>query len=127
MAFFGAYGMIILAMISYSLPYLTGNPQAERRQAGLGLWAFWLQAAGITGITMAFGAAGVAQVYLERILGLGYLETQAKLQVHFQMLTAAAVVFTLGVILFLADFFVVNPKRGVIMAEPEGGVPAGRG
>jgi len=127
MAFFGAYGMIILAMISYTLPYLTGNPQAERRQAGLGLLAFWLQVAGITGITMAFAAAGVAQVYLERILGLGYLETQAKLQVHFQMLIAAAVIFTLGVILFLADVFVVNPKRGVIMTEPEGGVPAGRG
>ena len=37
-------------------------------------------------MTMAFAAAGIAQTYLERILGFGYLETQAKIQVHFLML-----------------------------------------
>jgi nitric oxide reductase subunit B len=77
LAFFGAYGMIILAMISFSMPYVTGNPDAEVRHGGVGLWAFWLMVAGITGITLSFGAAGLGQVYLERIMGLGYLETQA--------------------------------------------------
>jgi nitric oxide reductase subunit B len=62
------------------------------------------------GMTMAFAAAGIAQVYLERILGLGYLETQAKIQVHFLMLVATGLLFTLGVALFIWDFFFLAPK-----------------
>ena len=73
LAFFGAYAMIILAMVSYSLPYITGNPDAERRSRGIGIWSFWLQVAGMTGITMAFAAAGGAEVYMERIMGIGVL------------------------------------------------------
>jgi nitric oxide reductase subunit B len=118
LAFFGAYGMIILAMISYTTPYLTGNPEKEHRHGGLGLWAFWLMVAGITGMTMAFGAAGIGQVYMERILGMGYLDTQLLLHVHFQMLIFAAVVFASGVILFLWDFFIRHPRQGITLAEP---------
>jgi nitric oxide reductase subunit B len=118
LAFFGAYGMIILAMISYTMPYVTGNPDAEVRHGGVGLWAFWLMVAGITGMTLSFAAAGLGQVYLERIMGLGYLETQEQIQVHFQMLLATAALFTTGVLLFLFDFFILNPKRGETLAEP---------
>jgi nitric oxide reductase subunit B len=117
LAFFGAYGMIIIAMISYSMPFLTGSPEAERKTGGVGLWAFWLMVTGITGMTMAFGAAGIGQVYLERILGIGYLDTQLMLHVHFQMLLFAAFVFATGVMLFLVDFFLLNPRRGYILAE----------
>jgi nitric oxide reductase subunit B len=118
LAFFGAYGMIILAMITYSLPFISGNPDAEQRHGGVGLWAFWLMVAGIIGMTLSFGAAGLGQVYLERIMGVGYLDTQERIQVHFQMLLATAFVFSVGVLLFLFDFFVINPKRGELLAEP---------
>ncbi|MFW5904996.1 MAG: cbb3-type cytochrome c oxidase subunit I [bacterium] len=117
LAFFGAYGMIVLAMIAYTLPFITGNPDTERRHGGIGLWSFWLQVGGITGMTMAFAAAGVAQVYMERILGIGYLDAQEKIQVHIQMLVATAFIFTVGVILFLWDFFIFNPRRGVILSD----------
>jgi nitric oxide reductase subunit B len=117
LAFFGAYGMIIIAMISYTMPFLTGRPEAERRTGGIGIWAFWLMVTGITGMTMAFGAAGIGQVYMERILGIGYLDTQLLLHVHFQMLLFAAFVFATGVMLFLWDFFMLNPRRGYMLAE----------
>ncbi len=119
LAFFGAYGMIVLAMITYSLPHITGNPEAERRNGGIGVWAFWLQVGGMTGMTMAFAAAGVAQVYMERILGIGYLDAQEKIQVHIQMLVATALIFTVGVFLFLWDFFVLNPRREVALPARE--------
>jgi nitric oxide reductase subunit B len=57
------------------------------------------------GMTMAFATAGITQTYLERILGIGYLETQLKLQVHFLMLVATGALFVIGVALFIWDFF----------------------
>jgi len=119
MAFFGAYGMIILAMVSFTMPYVTGNPDAVRKARGIGIWAFWIMVGGMAGMTMAFAAGGVAQVYMERILGIGYLDAQLKIQVHFQMLLAAAALFSLGVLLFLWDYFVKHPKRG--LHTPHGG------
>jgi hypothetical protein len=46
-----------------------------------------------------------SQVYLERILGLGYLDTQLKIQVHFLMLIITGSLFAVGVALFIWDFF----------------------
>jgi nitric oxide reductase subunit B len=104
MAFFGAYVMIVLAMITYALPGLTGRSE-DSRQTAVGTLAFWLQVSGMFGMTMAFAAAGITQTYLERILSIGYLDTQLKLQVHFLMLMATGALFVAGVALFLWDFF----------------------
>ena len=102
-AFFGAYVMINLAIITFAMPHLTGR--SERRDSGAGFWAFWLMTGGMFGMTLAFATAGIAQTYLERIMGLGYLETQLKLQVHFLMLIGTGILFTLGAAVFLWDFF----------------------
>ena len=108
-AFFGAYVMIVLAMITYALPGLTGRDERTLERP-LGLWAFWLMVGGMFGMTLAFATAGIGQVYLERITGLGFLETQRKIQVHFLMLTGTGLLFALGVALYLWDFFVVTPR-----------------
>jgi len=110
MAFFGAYVMIVLAMITYAMPGLFGHDQ-EAGESSAGTWAFWLQIGGMFGMTMAFAAAGITQTYLERILGLGYLETQQKIQVHFLMVLGTGILFSLGVALYLFDFFFLAPKR----------------
>lgn len=107
-AFYGAYAMIVMAIITYTLPSLTSNRRVEG--SGIGYWAFWMQVMGMFGMTLAFGTAGIGQVYLERILGLGYLDTQLKLQVHFLMLIATASVFSIGAALFIWDFFRHAPK-----------------
>ena len=117
MAFFGAYVMIVLGMISYALPGLTGRSE-ESRETAAGLWAFWLQIAGMFGMTMAFATAGITQTYLERILGIGYLDTQLKLQVHFLMLVATGALFVVGVGLYIWDFFFLA-GRPVAAAQTE--------
>jgi nitric oxide reductase subunit B len=103
MAFFRAYAMINLAIITYALPALTGA-RDEDRQTRLGLWAFWLMVGGMFGMTMALAAAGITQTYLERIMGFGYLETQQKIQVHYLMWLGTAVLFAAGFVAFIWDF-----------------------
>ncbi len=107
-AFFGAYVMINLAIITFALPVLTGRRENEDQK--LGFWAFWLMVAGMFGMTLAFGTAGITQTYLERIMGLGYLETQLKMQWHMIMLTATGILFTVGVGIFIYDFFRSPPR-----------------
>ena len=113
MAFFGAYAMINLAMITYALPAFAGVAEAEQ-DIRLGLWAFWLMIGGMFGMTMALAAAGVTQTYLERIMGFGYLETQQKLQVHYLMWLGTAVIFAAGVIAFIWDFARAGLPRATV-------------
>lgn len=115
-AFYGAYAMIVLAMITYAMPAMTRRPEGG---TSMGWWAFWLQISGMFGMTLSFATAGIGQVYLERVMGLGYLDTQLKIQVHFLMLVATASVFTIGVVLFIVDFFRF-PPRFELTHEPEG-------
>lgn len=107
-AFYGAYVMIVLAMITYALPSLT-NKRPEQGTT-IGYWAFWLQLAGMFGMTLSFATAGIGQVYLERIMGMGYLDTQLKIQIHFVMLISTASIFSVGVGLFIYDFFSYRPR-----------------
>lgn len=118
-AFFGAYVMIVLAVITYALPHFTGRTDA--RESVMGYWSFWLQIAGMFGMTMAFATAGIAQTYMERIMGLGYLDAQLKIQVHFLMLIGAATIFVVGVGLFIVDFFRYRPVRpeALLLDEPD--------
>jgi len=76
----------------------------------VGYWAFWLQMAGMFGMTLSFATAGIGQVYLERVMGIGYLDVQLKIQIHFVMLVITASVFAIGVLLFIYDFFRQAPR-----------------
>ncbi|EWS63238.1 Nitric oxide reductase subunit B [Hydrogenophaga sp. T4] len=110
-AFYGAYAMIVLAMITYALPAMA--PGRSEQGSSLGYWAFWMQLGGMFGMTLSFATAGIAQVYLERIMGMGYLDAQLKIQVHFVMLIATGSLFAIGVGLFIYDFFRHAPRFDV--------------
>ena len=101
LAFWGAYGMIVLAAISYMMPNMTGRKLYD---SGNGLTAFWLSNIGMIGMTTAFAAAGVAQVYMERIMGMEFGDAQNEIQVHFLILVLCASLFTTGVGIFIYEF-----------------------
>ena len=71
----------------------------------MGYASFWMQITGMFGMTLSFATAGIGQVYLERIMGMGYLDAQLKIQIHFVMLIITASLFAIGVALFIIDFF----------------------
>lgn len=101
LAFWGAYAMIVLAMISYAMPNLTGRKLYDTNNGQL---AFWLSNIGMIGMTVAFGVAGVSQVYLERIVGIEFGEVQQEIQVHFIILVICATMFTTGIGYYIYEF-----------------------
>ena len=102
LAFWGAYAMIVLAIISYSLPNMTGRKFYD---SATGRMAFWLSNIGMIGMTVAFGVAGVAQVYLERKFGMDFMEVQKEISIHFVILILCAAMFATGIILYIVDFY----------------------
>lgn len=93
--------MIVLAIISYSMPNLTGRKLFDSNR---GVLAFWLSNIGMLGMTVAFGVAGVAQVYMERIMGVEFGEVQKEIEVHFFILVCCATMFTTGIVLYIIEF-----------------------
>ncbi len=102
LAFWGAYGMIVLAIISYSLPNMTGRKLYDSSR---GRMAFWLANVGMLGMTVAFGVAGVAQVYLERKFKMDFMLVQKEIAIHFVVLVLCASIFATGIILYIIDFY----------------------
>jgi nitric oxide reductase subunit B len=110
MAFWGAYAMIVLAMISYAMPLLTGRKLYDSTSA---VFAFWTSNIGMIAMTLAFAVAGVTQVYLERKVGMDFITVQKEIEVHFIGLILAASLFTLGIIAFMVNFV----RYGLPVAE----------
>ncbi len=102
LAFWGAYGMIVFAIISYALPNLTGRKLYE---TAISRMAFWMSNIGMIGMTVAFGVAGVAQVYLERKMKLDFMTVQNEISIHFVVLMLCASLFAAGIILYIVDFY----------------------
>jgi nitric oxide reductase subunit B len=111
MAFWGAYAMIVLAMISYALPLLTGRRLYDSPSA---VFAFWASNIGMVAMTLAFAVAGVTQVYLERRVGMDFVTVQKEIEIHFVGLILAASLFTLGIGAFIINFI----RYGLPVAEP---------
>ncbi len=101
LAFWGAYAMLIFAMMGYALPEMTGRKAYRSWTAE---WAFWLSNIGMVAMTGAFAVAGVTQVYLERRVGMDFLAVQDAVAVHFLGLVLAACLFTIGIALYIWNF-----------------------
>lgn len=101
LAFWGAYAMLVLAVISYAMPNLTGRKLFTGMS---GYLAFWASNIGMLGMTGALAVAGIAQVYLERKLGMDFLVVQKEIEFHFIGMLLAATLFTVGITYFIVDF-----------------------
>ena len=126
MAFFGAYVMIVLGDDHLRAAGLTGTAE-ESRETAAGLWAFWLQVGGHVrdddGVRR--GRASRRPTW-SGSSGIGYLETQLKIQVHFLMLRGdRRCSSSPGVALFLWDFFFLAPARP--RGAPRRARPSARG
>ncbi len=109
MAFYGAYVMINLAVISYAMPLLRGRAAANSNKSQVvEMWAFWLMTISMVFITLFLTAAGVLQVWLQRYTEnpMGFMEVQSKLEIFYIMREIAGLVFLIGLATYIYSFFV---------------------
>ena len=109
MAFYGAYVMINLTMISYAMPLLRGRQAANsNRSQVMEMWGFWLMTVSIVFITLFLTAAGVLQVYLQRYSEnpLPFMVVQEKIALFYWLREFTGLVFLIGLVVYLASFFV---------------------
>lgn len=102
LAFYGAYVMINLAIITYAMPQLRNR--APYHQV-LNMWSFWLMSSGMAFMTFALTVAGVVQVHLQRVMGMGYMEVQDQLAIFYWMRLGSGLAVFAGVVLFLYAIF----------------------
>jgi nitric oxide reductase subunit B len=120
LAFYGAYAMIVMTMISYAMPRLRGLGEApDERAQTVEIWGFWLMTLSMVAITLFLTAAGVVQVQLQRWptdgTALSFMNTVDQMAVFFWLRLAAGVVFLVGLICYLYSF----KQRGRATARDE--------
>ena len=110
MAFFGAYAMIVLTIISYAWPHLRGHGDAnDERSQVMEMWSFWLMTVSMVFITLFLTGAGILQVWLQRIDGTEtFMAIQDKLAPFYWLREVAGVVFMIGLILFILAMFIAK-------------------
>jgi len=122
MAFYGAYVMIVLTIISYAMPMLRGREVApSNRSQVLEMWSFWLMTVSMVFITLFLTGAGILQTYLQRYSDepIPFMVAQDKIELFYVMREIAGVVFLIGLIIYIASFFVGSrdPEATVAAAD----------
>lgn len=109
MAFYGAYVMIVLTMISYTMPLMRGRAAANSNKSQVvEMWSFWLMTVSMVFITLFLTGAGILQVYLQRYSSepQSFMVVQEKIELFFWMREYAGLVFLTGLSLYVASFFI---------------------
>ncbi len=116
MAFYGAYVMIVLTIISYAMPILRGQEASDPRSQVLEMWSFWLMTVSMVFITLFLTGAGVLQVWLQRYTEdpQPFMVVQEKIEMFYWLRELAGAVFLIGLIVYVISFFVKGGERVTI-------------
>ena len=108
MAFYGAYVMIVLTIISYSMPIMRGQEAADPRAQVVEMWSFWLMTVSMVFITLFLSGAGVLQIFMQRYTENpeSFMVVQDKIVAFYWLREIAGGVFMIGLILYVISFFV---------------------
>jgi len=113
LAFYGAYVMLNLAIITYAMPSLRGLQPYNQQ---LNMWSFWLMTSGMVFMTVTLTFAGVIQTHMQRVVGgYSFMDVQDQLALFFWMRLGAGVVFAVGAALFV--YAVLGPVREQLTAR----------
>jgi nitric oxide reductase subunit B len=113
MAFYGAYAMVVLMMISYAMPILNGKAANSNKSQVVEMWSFWLMTIAMVFITLFLTAAGILQVWLQRVSDspLPFMVVQEKIAIFYWAREISGAFFLIGLILYITSFFIGGDKK----------------
>lgn len=111
MAFYGAYVMVVITMISYAMPQLRGRIANSNKAQVLEMWSFWLMTIAMVFITLFLTAAGILQIWLQRMgdTPLSFMAAQDQVSLFYWLREISGVVFLIGLLTYIASFFKGGP------------------
>jgi nitric oxide reductase subunit B len=113
LAFYGAYVMLNLAIITYAMPSLRGLQPFNQV---LNMWSFWMMTSAMAFMTFTLTFAGVIQTHMQRVVGgYSYMDVQEQLALFYWMRLGAGVVVLISVALFV--YAVLGPVREQLTAR----------
>ena len=117
MAFFGAYVMVVLTIISYAVPIMTGREAKGNRLQVMEMWSFWLMSVSMIFITLFLTGAGIVQVYLQRYSDApqAFMVVQEKINLFYWMREVSGVVFLIGAVLFILSFLLPDKEDAILV------------
>ena len=107
MAFYGAYAMVVITMISYAMPLLRGREANSNSAQTLEMWGFWLMTVAMVFITLFLTAAGILQVWLQRMgeAPMSFMAAQDQVALFYWLREISGVMFLVGLLAYIASFF----------------------
>lgn len=108
LAFFGAYALVVLTMISYAMPVLRGRAANSEKSQVMEMWSFWLMTISMFFIALFLTGAGIVQIWLQRLSNapMSFMSVQDQLSIFYWAREGAGVVFLIGLLLYIGSFFV---------------------
>jgi nitric oxide reductase subunit B len=108
LAFYGAYVLLIVAMMYVTLPSIR---DAKEFNQSWGFQSFWWMTISMIFIVITITGAGMVQTYLERLLGLDYVTVKASYNLWFWIFRAIfGVGFLVGVLILVIDILTLGKK-----------------
>jgi nitric oxide reductase subunit B len=107
LAFFGAYVLVVLTIMSYAMPILNGGIAKSEKGQVMEMWSFWLMSVSMVFITLFLTAAGILFVYMVRYTDtpISFMVAQDRVAIFYWLREAAGVVFSIGMVLYIISFF----------------------
>jgi nitric oxide reductase subunit B len=113
MAFYGAYVMVVLTIISYAMPLMRGRAANSNKAQVAEMWGFWLMTVSMIFITLFLTAAGILQVWLQRVADnpMPFMVAQDQIALFYWLREFTGVVFLIGLVVYLWSFFVKGEEK----------------
>ena len=116
LAFYGAYVLVVIAMISYAMPILRGREANSRRAQSVEMWSFWIMSISMGVMVLALTGAGILQIWLQRMPtegAMSFMATQDQLRFFYWTRLAGGVGFLAGLLAYLSSFFIKGEEAAV--------------
>jgi len=116
MAFYGAYVMVVLTMISYAMPLMRGRVANSNKAQVWEMWGFWLMTVSMVFITLFLTGAGILQVWLQRISDtpMSFMAAQDQIALFYWAREIAGVFFLAGLVAYVTSFFVKGKDQPAV-------------